>query len=107
MIKQIGKALAAAIAAAAMLLGAGTGRAHAADKLHVGKAINVLWIYTILDIGVDQGIFNKYGLDIEISVLPGDAKFQQALISKSIDIGLASGADIDAYRDQRLLELRI
>src|SRR5215831_13793414 len=57
--------------------------AHAADKLHVGKAINVLWIYTVLDAGVEQGIFWKYGLDVEISVLPGDAKFQQALIAKS------------------------
>lgn len=65
--------------------------AHAADKLHVGKAINVLWIYTVLDVGVQQGIFEKYGLDVEISVLPGDAKFQQALIAKSIDIGLAGG----------------
>jgi NitT/TauT family transport system substrate-binding protein len=92
MMQRIGKGLVAAIAAAAMLLGAGLGRAQAADKLHVGKAINVLWIYTILDIGVDQGIFSKYGLDVEISVLPGDAKFQQALISKSIDIGLASAA---------------
>ena len=65
--------------------------ARAADKLHVGKAINVLWIYTVLDVGVQQGIFEKYGLDLEISVLPGDAKFQQALIAKSIDIGLAGG----------------
>ena len=64
---------------------------HAADKLHVGKAINVLWIYTVLDVGVQQGVFEKYGLDVEISVLPGDAKFQQALIAKSIDIGLAGG----------------
>ncbi len=68
--------------------------AHAADKLHVGKAINVLWIYTILDVGVEKGIFQKYGLDVEISVLPGDAKFQQALIAKSIDIGLASGTSM-------------
>ncbi len=59
MMQRIGRGLVAAIAAAAMLLGAGLGRAQAADKLHVGKAINVLWISTILDIGVDQGIFNK------------------------------------------------
>lgn len=62
--------------------------------IHVGKAINVLWVYTILDIGVEQGIFAKYGLAPEISVLPGDAKFQQALISGGIDIGLASGTSM-------------
>ncbi len=80
--------------AAALLAGAAGPRALAADKIHVGKAINVLWVYTILDIGVEQGIFAKYDLDPEISVLPGDAKFQQALISGSIDIGLASGTSM-------------
>jgi NitT/TauT family transport system substrate-binding protein len=68
--------------------------AHAADKLHVGKAINVLWVYSVLDIGVEQGIFAKYGLDVEISVLPGEAKFQQALVAKSIDIGLNSSTSM-------------
>ncbi|HEY1502714.1 MAG TPA: ABC transporter substrate-binding protein [Stellaceae bacterium] len=67
---------------------------HAADKLHVGKAINVLWVYSVLDIGVEQGIFAKYGLDVEISVLPGEAKFQQALVAKSIDIGLNSSTSM-------------
>ncbi|HEY3920402.1 MAG TPA: ABC transporter substrate-binding protein [Stellaceae bacterium] len=81
------------IAAAALALLA-TLPARAADTLHVGKAIDVLWIYTPLDIGVEQGIFAKYGLDVQISVLPGDAKFQQALIAKSIDIGLASGTSM-------------
>ena len=78
-------------AAAAAFALVAAAHAHAADTLHVGKAIDVLWIYTPLDIGVEQGIFAKYGLDVEISVLPGDAKFQQALIAKSIDIGLDSG----------------
>ena len=66
----------------------------AADKLHDGKAINVLWVYSVLDIGVEQGIFAKYGLDVEISVLPGEAKFQQALVAKSIDIGLNSSTSM-------------
>jgi NitT/TauT family transport system substrate-binding protein len=83
----------AAVVAALLVVGAAS-PARAADKIHVGKAINVLWVYTILDIGVEQGIFAKYGLDPEISVLPGDAKFQQALISQSIDIGLASGTSM-------------
>lgn len=83
--------LAQNFAAITLLVGSAISSAHAADKIHAGKAINVLWIYTVLDIGVEQGIFAKYGLDVEISVLPGDAKFQQALIAESIDIGLASG----------------
>ena len=82
----------AALAVAALATDAAPARA--ADKLNVGKAINVLWIYTIVDVGVEKGIFAKYNLDIEVSVLPGDAKFQQALIAKSIDIGLAGGTSM-------------
>ena len=85
---SLGFGLAAALAAMALA------PARAADKLHVGKAINVLWVYTILDIGVEEGLFAKQGLDVELSVLPGDAKFQQALIAGSIDIGLASGTSM-------------
>jgi NitT/TauT family transport system substrate-binding protein len=81
-------------AASAVLMAGAFSPAYALDKLNVGKAINVLWVYTILDIGVEQGIFAKYGLDPEISVLPGDAKFQQALISGGIDIGLASATSM-------------
>lgn len=84
-------------AGAALIIAALTGTAmpsRAADTLHVGKAINVLWIYTVLDVGVQEGIFQKYGLDVQVSVLPGDAKFQQALIAKSIDIGLDSGTSM-------------
>jgi NitT/TauT family transport system substrate-binding protein len=68
--------------------------ARAADTLHVAKAINVLWIYSILDVGVEQGIFKKYDLDVELTVTPGDAKFQQALVAKSIDIGVASATSM-------------
>jgi len=94
MMKRVGKAFAAATAAAAMLLGAGSAPARAADTLHVGKAISVLWVYTILDIGVEKGIFAKYDLDVQITVLPGEAKFQQALVAKSIDIGLGSSTSM-------------
>ncbi len=80
--------VAAGLALAALFAGT---PAQAADKMAVGKAINVLWVYSLLDIGVEEGIFAKYGLDVEVSTLPGDAKFQQALISKSIDIGLSAG----------------
>jgi len=87
------RAFACALLAAATLAFAAK-PSLAADKLHVGKAINVLWVYSVLDIGVEQGIFAKYGLDVEISVLPGEAKFQQALVAKSIDIGLNSSTSM-------------
>ena len=42
-------------------------------------------------ISASAGSFAKYGLDVEIFDLAGDAKVQQALAADSIDIGLGSG----------------
>ncbi|HXQ53946.1 MAG TPA: ABC transporter substrate-binding protein [Stellaceae bacterium] len=67
------------------------GPASAADKVHAGKAAGVAWTFTLLDVGVAQGLFARYGIDLEISNAAGDAKLQQALASQSLDFGLGSG----------------
>jgi ABC-type nitrate/sulfonate/bicarbonate transport system substrate-binding protein len=67
------------------------GTAHAADKVRVGKAQAIAWTFVPLDIGIQEGIFARYGIDIEEFDLAGDAKVQQALAADSIDIGLGSG----------------
>ena len=69
------------------LLAFATG-AQADDKINVGKAVQDVWLYTPADVGIEQGLFAKQGLDVEISILSGGAKLQQALLSGSIDIGL-------------------
>jgi NitT/TauT family transport system substrate-binding protein len=77
----------------AILIGA-TLAAHAAaaaDKVRAAKSVSVAWSFIPLEVGVEQGIFAKYGLDVEISALTGDAKLQQALASDSVDFGLGSG----------------
>ena len=38
-----------------------------------------------------EGIFAKYGVEVEIANFGGDAKLQQALVSESMDIGVGSG----------------
>ena len=77
----------------AVLLGARiTTQASAADKLRAGKATSDTWPYAALDIGVDEGIFAKYNLDVEVTVLSGGARFQQALASNSIDVGVSGTA---------------
>ncbi len=78
----------ASIALPLLLTGAAP-KAYAADKLRAGKATGETWGYLPLDVGVEEGIFAKYGLDVEITVLSGGARFQQALVSDSIDIGLS------------------
>src|SRR5579863_1116361 len=65
--------------------------AAAADQVRAAKASNVAWSFIELDLGVEQGIFAKEGIDLEISALGGDAKLQQALAAGSIDFALGSG----------------
>src|SRR5579862_317381 len=81
-IAAIGLALAGSVIA---------GPARANDVVHAGKAAAPVWTFTLLDIGVEEGIFAKYGLDVDITAFPGDAKIQQAMAAGSIDFGLGSG----------------
>jgi len=74
-----------------VLFVANVGTGFAADKIRVGKAQSAAWIFLPVDVGIDEGIFARYGLDVEILDLAGDAKVQQALASDSIDFGLGSG----------------
>jgi ABC-type nitrate/sulfonate/bicarbonate transport system substrate-binding protein len=69
----------------------GAGVAHANDHVRVGKAQGSAWTFLPLNIGVEQGLFAKQGLDIKSVDLAGDAKVQQALAAGSIDFGLGSG----------------
>ncbi len=82
------KPIAASLIAAFVLFGIAVPEAHALDTVRVGKAINDIWVYTPLDVGMAEGIFEKYGLQIEVSVMPGGAKLQQGLLAGSLDMGL-------------------
>lgn len=82
------------IARAALLGVFVCGAAHAskaADTIHLGKAEAVPWTFIPADIAVEQGFFAKYGLDVEITDMGGDAKLQQAMAAGSLDFGLGSG----------------
>jgi NitT/TauT family transport system substrate-binding protein len=70
--------------------------AAAAETLRVGKSVPEAFSFVPLDIGIQTGIFKKYGLDIEASALTGGARLQQALAADSIDIGLGSGPEMSA-----------
>jgi NitT/TauT family transport system substrate-binding protein len=79
------------VSALGIVLALAIGTARAADTVRVGKAASVAWTFTTVDVGKEEGIFAKYGVDLEISSLAGDAKVQQALASNSLDFGLGSG----------------
>lgn len=89
--KRFGKRVSRLGLAAALVTAYGLGDAQAADKVTAAKSADVAWTFVVLDIGQQQGIFAKYGIDVEITALAGDAKVQQALAAKSIDFGLGSG----------------
>ena len=79
----------------------GISGAHAADKIRAGKAINVIWAMIPLDIGAKEGLFAKYGVDVDIITMSGGAKLQQGLIADSIDIGIDGGTALSSARKVR------
>jgi len=68
-----------------------SGASLAADKIRVGKAVQVSFPMSVLELGVDRGFFAKNNIELEITSFTGDAKLQQAFASDSIDIGTGSG----------------
>src|ERR1700755_2947745 len=64
---------------------------HAQDtlKLAVGQRGN--WDTSISEVGQLAGIFKKHGLVLEIVYTSGAGETQQAVISGSVDIGVAAG----------------
>ena len=82
-----GLTLTAALAALAI-----TGTAALADdtvKLAIGQRGN--WDTSVSEVGQRMGIFKKHGLVLEIVYTQGAGETQQAVISGSVDLGIAAG----------------
>ena len=58
-------------------------------KLAVGQRGN--WDTSVAEIGQRAGIFKKHGLNLEILYTQGGGETQQAVLSGSVDIGVAAG----------------
>jgi NitT/TauT family transport system substrate-binding protein len=83
-------------AAFALALGASAAApiASAETTLNVGKAqANADSIITV-DVGVDQGIFQKHGLDLKILNFEGGSRIIQALTAGSLDIAIGAGTQM-------------
>ena len=83
------RTLAAGALALATLAGAGTASAEDTLKLASGQRGN--WDTSIAEVGQRAGIFKKHGLVLEIVYTNGAGETQQAVISGSVDIGVAAG----------------
>src|SRR5581483_6667718 len=71
------------------LFGAQTASAQDTVKLAVGQRGN--WDTSVSEIGQRAGIFNQHGLVLEIVYTNGSGETQQAVISGSVNLGIATG----------------
>jgi NitT/TauT family transport system substrate-binding protein len=78
-----------AVIASALLVGAVAARAQDTLKVAAGQRGN--WDTTIAEVGQRAGIFKRHGITLEILWTQGGGETQQAVISGSVDIGVAPG----------------
>jgi NitT/TauT family transport system substrate-binding protein len=76
-------------AIAALALTATSAFAEDTIKLAVGQRGN--WDTSVSEVGQLAGIFKKHGLKLEIVYTQGAGETQQAVISGSVDLGIAAG----------------
>jgi NitT/TauT family transport system substrate-binding protein len=76
--------------AAALLLAAPI-LAHAQDTLKIAAGQRGNWDTSVAEVGQRAGIFKKHGLVLEILWTQGAGETQQAVISGSVEIGVATG----------------
>src|SRR5262249_32072253 len=64
------------------------------ETLRAGKAVPEACAFIPLDVCVQNGIFKKHGLKVEITSFGGGARLLQGMTADSIDIGLGSGPEM-------------
>ena len=83
-----------ALAIAALTINMPSTPTPAAETLRVGKSTTAGFSYTLVDVGMRAGIFQKHGLIIEPSSFGGGPRLLQAMAADAIDIGLDGGTDM-------------
>jgi NitT/TauT family transport system substrate-binding protein len=64
---------------------------YAADVLKLAIGQRGLWDSSFAEIGTEAGIFAKHGLELQAFYTSGGGETQQAVISGSVDVGVAPG----------------
>ena len=68
-----------------------TQQASAQDKLKLAIGQRGNWDTSVSEVGTRLGIFKKHGLELEMLYTQGGGETQQAVVSNSVDIGVAGG----------------
>jgi NitT/TauT family transport system substrate-binding protein len=87
----MGKFRRALYAIIALALGGALSSAAAQETLKVAAGQRGNWDTSIAEVGQRGGIFKKHGLNLEILYTQGGGETQQAVISGSVEIGVAPG----------------
>src|SRR6266536_2968796 len=85
MLRHLWAAIIAVVFAAALPV------THADDTIKVSAVQRGIWDTSIAEVGQRGGIFKKHGINLEILYTQGGGETQQAVISNSVDIGVATG----------------
>ncbi|MEP7182680.1 MAG: ABC transporter substrate-binding protein [Betaproteobacteria bacterium] len=78
-------------AIAALVIGVAALPAAAQDTLKVATGQRGNWDTSVGEVGQRAGIFKKHGIVLEILYTQGGGETQQAVISGSVDVGVATG----------------
>jgi NitT/TauT family transport system substrate-binding protein len=78
-------------ALAALVLVVAGGQASADDTIRLAVGQRGNWDTSVSEIGQRAGIFKKHGLTLELLYTQGGGETQQAVISGSVEIGVAAG----------------
>lgn len=75
----------------AVLAASSAGLAQAQDRLKLAVGQRGNWDTSVSEIGSRLGIFRKHNLELELLYTQGGGETQQAVLSNSVDIGVAGG----------------
>ena len=91
----------------ALALGAGGGAPAGAELLKVSVPQRGQWDTAVTELGMRAGIFQRYGLDIEVVYTQGGPESHQAVISGTMDLACGGGIESAVGAFSRGAPLRI
>lgn len=99
LLSRRGFGAASALTAIALAAGVASASAQSMKTVRLGKAVATAFTFIPADVGVDEGIWKRLGLDVQIVAFNGDAQLQQALTSGAVDFAVGSGPGM-GYRSK-------
>lgn len=69
-------------------------RSYAKDTVRVGVPNGTAFMFDIINVGVETGIFEKHGINVDKIAFAGGAKLEQAMEAGSVDIAATGSTDL-------------